>query len=803
MFDIVHRIQDHLKRGFTRLLPGDPEAGVSFGDAADMADIDGDIAEVGDFAEMPAFDVKTHDGEPVAEPTSIPDWIDVPGDHTRFTFLKTVLGKVPYSEAQIDEIQRRYDFAVRHGRTWMSRQGEVEGWRRVALVGIGRGMHRLMGVTDAGLFVVAEVSFSGEERQLEWLRDDYAGSAIWRRTGGGRRTEMTQLIGPLPSEVRQPSRLRMDPREIARRFLDPDDPEIQRTGYYLAQQWTFNTRAKAFREMIDGMTMLKTRPFRLLPYPDHETNRMWTSPRPKGKLVGMISWSSRKKIERILYSLWRELDPEVRHLMRSTLAMSGADAQWFAGCSFQETDMLPPANAVTPLVAQDPIGGDPLVAIARRQAVRAFPILSEAMKWNPNLLGVIDRREPLVPALARELGTTVEMIHALRGLTWQRAACKPGRPPLDAFRAIQPAELPKNRRGFRALAALGQYATSAGIDPDVLRRRARGRYEEALHQLGRVDAAGMKDHLDDLFKRLVIPAVLARHPESFGQILKEGWGDRLEIGWEVQTEKKAFAMRCFEQMSFKDIVEANIGWHRNLGHIERDVGVDVKACHWTPLVGTLTTEANLTIREITSLADLRLQGKLEHHCVGTYGMKVTRWEGGADPLTLIVSIEQDGRVLSTAEIAIKAERKADPETGRAAEKLSVGEVRVVQNQARGNGPAPVETRAALDAFQGYLSSLHEGALEAHAAGLAAWKKSPRNDLLSSAAEALEADIDRPDYLETAWQHYAPLLPRAVRKAGLDHFLDTPLLRETVRVLTDDRAPAWQAAGIDLDDAIPG
>ncbi|MCE6959676.1 PcfJ domain-containing protein [Cereibacter sphaeroides] len=762
MFDIIHRIQDHLRQGLADLLPS---AGSPGGQELD-----------------PVADMEIEERDLPGESAHGPDGTrDAAGDPERFTFLRTVLAANGYTDTQIRDVQHRYDFAVRHGRTWLSKPGEVEGWRRVATIGVGRGRHRVIGVTEAGFFVMAEVSFPAAPVLREEPRVSGSGTARRMRNPGASGygdplwIDLDAFVGPLPGQIAEFKRLDLPPGEMVRRLLDFDDTGI-RIRAVDPSCWTFNTHARAFRKFCDEMAEFKKAPFKELPDPSGKTDAARKSARrAKGKLCGMVHHETTRRMKRILFALWDELDPDMRRLMRSTLAMTGEDAQWFSGVARHRRGMDPRQTTRYGIVAA--LSGDPDMALARQQAVRAFPVLLTKIKAE-GIEQVIDARQPLIPALSSATALPPAMIQAMRGLTWQRAATKPGKPDLVGWSEVEPQYLPRTRKGFRAFAELGTFATKASIPSELLRKRARGRYEEVLHQLNRVGPEGLTDHLRDVFRRLVVPIALDRHPEWKPEIFQSGWRGAAHLSPACGAAQARFIRACLTTIPIKDIVEGSIGWHRNLGNIDRDLGVDAMGQEWQPLAGTRTTPDGLVLREILSLPDLRRQGKRERHCVGTYGDKVTRWQGKPDTVTIIVSIERGDLILSTAELGIRTGHMRDSER-EIIERLEVEGVRVVQNRARGNeAPVPEAVSAAAHLARD-LSKLPEGALEAYAEGLAAWRRLPRNGALSPEAELLNADLEAPDYLARAWKALSPLLPRGVRKAGPDRLLDAPLLADSL------------------------
>lgn len=726
MFDILNRLQDHLRRGFKDLLPAQRQVQIPV--------LENPIphAMVWGVAPTPAHDFSSHDIPKDDQPLVNPEARTT--DHRRFTFIKTVLEKSGFDAARIERVQSDYEKTVAANKVWISEKDEVEGWRRVASIGIGRASWHLMGVTDAGLFVTASAYNADGETDLH-------------------------------------------PRDAARRLRDGD---LRGMTFTNVANFSFNLHSRAFREYWQPFANARQIGFNAAtlqnPHGDPGTPA-------RAKLKGMARQHVQSRARIITRMLWGELDPDVRYRMRSSLSLSGFDAQWLAGGNVDAVRRTQNSGSLREISWEV----DPSLGVARRQAAAAFPILTQLMMDYDDIAAAVDNRAPLIPALAVHFETSQEGIRALQGLTWQKAGCSPSSVPVQSWLALPAAQMPETRKEFQAYARMIDYANKARMDTDLLRKRARGKFIETLHQLERVDPASLRDHLEDVFRRLTLPKLVSDRPELRKMLLgdiEKGWQN--DMPWTTRRLMSSFVQQCMDEMGPKDLVEASLGWHKNLGSIDRDLGVDVKGAGWSPMLGSSVTPKGLEGRELLSLPDLRRQGQTQHHCVGTYGGKVTGWKGEPGSITLIFSIEREGMVLSTAEFHLSVNYPRDKETKEIAGPLSVMGVQMIQNRARHNGAAPAETEAAITQIRKDLLALPAPALEAYAAGLRDWSSQSRDEGVTRLSEILNANLDDPDYLEKAWARLSPVLPRALRKAGLGGFLAHPMLNDFSEALEDAR-----------------
>lgn len=726
MFDILDRLQDHLRRGFKSLLPAQKP---------DLLEAPLPAARVWGVAPLPlSSPLPAPAGNPIERPETM-------RDHRRFTFIKTVLEKAGFDEDRIDRVQQDYEKTVSTNKVWISEKDEVEGWRRVASIGIGRASWHVMGVTDAGLFVTASAHNSDEETDLH-------------------------------------------PRDAARRLRAGD---LRGVTFRNPAEFSFNLHSRAFREYWQPFANARQVGFNSVTL--QNAHRDPGTP-ARAKLKGMARQHVQARARIITRMLWGELDPEVRYRMRSSLSLSGFDAQWFAGGNVDTARMTRQSGSLRE-ISWDV---DPTRGVARRQAAAAFPILTHLLMDDPDISAAVDNRAPLIPALAAHFETSQEGIRALQGLTWQKAGCSPTSIPVQSWLALPAGQMPETRKEFQAYARMIDYTIKARMDADRLRKRAKGNFIETLRQLERVDSASVRDHLEDAFRRLILPKLISDRPELRRVLvgdLEKGWQN--DLPWTARRLMLSFVQQCLDEMAPKDLVEASLGWHKNLGSIDRDLGVDVKGAGWTPILGRSATPKGLEGRELLSLPELRRQGQTQHHCVGTYGGKVTGWQGDPGSVTLIFSIEREGLVMSTAEFQLSVDYPRDKETREITGPLSVMGVRMIQNRARHNGAAPAETEAVITQIRKDLLALPAPALEAYATGLRGWASQSRDEGITRLSEILNANLDDPAYLEKAWARLSPVLPRALRKAGPDGFLAHPMLKDFSEAVDDAQREQEAAA----------
>lgn len=491
------------------------------------------------------------------------------------------------------------------------------------------------------------------------------------------------------------------------------------------------------------------------------------------------------------------LEPDMLRLMRSVCLTLSSDAEWFSGVPQGEAHLSTgPASRAH----------DGNLEAARMQAVRSYPAMARPLRDNGDYADAIDARRPLAPLIAADMGVSEAGVRLIQGLTWQKAGVRPSDPMVGLVRiASLPRDfLPSGRPEYRQLPLIA--GLSCALDssmPETIRWMASGgspyRFGRELMNNAPEDIIDAAAYVAD---KLLRPArlhglrrVCEREPDLLGAI-----GDL----WKAADIKPKAVLRGLSARAVFDLSER---WHRALPrHDDRLVSLKIDA-EWRPLVGLRALPSGTVLREIASAREMKDQGRREGHCVGGYVGEVVG--GGPDRATLIFSIEKDGAVIGTAQIAIIRTRKpgTDSRLGDA------HHVKIIQNRASKNAPVGAEAKKAAASLRRHLAGIPHGEFLSYVQDLA------RTSRKSAAARALPPHVVRAGYdiwnrerLEAAWDELSPYLPRRVRKAGLDALIDSMVPEgEVLRLRERDsgksagtpRPPFWEVDGRKIGDFLSG
>lgn len=387
---------------------------------------------------------------------------------------------------------------------------------------------------------------------------------------------------------------------------------------------------------------------------------------------------------------------------------------------------------LVPQLSGDPSRPD--ILIRRAQAGRLFGSLVSVLR-EPAITQIIDRGEPLTPALAGHLGLTEAELRAFRGARDMRASIEQWDDFAVAARRLKTYSVPRHQwpgAGQPERPAVWQKSPWLGsprthlIRPDYLEEKEAG-VQDAILALK-----------DDILRPLVTnrrPAAVSRDT-VIAQFVNELDFPPSRRG---SMDYRAFLLGLHQAIvgtrKPKAFQEAAALWHRRAAslsalrheHTAERPGWPALCAPWRSCDGRYDVVA------LTSASDLVIEGNEMQHCVGGYYDVCRRGD------TQILSVRRDGRRAATVEVALEGPIEAPA--------LKVGQFKAIRN-----------TRPADDLHDVLRDFLRDVRSQAHAMNdvtLARYRRRmhKRGDY------AWRSDALPLDHAREAYPLYRPLLPR--------------------------------------------
>ena len=424
------------------------------------------------------------------------------------------------------------------------------------------------------------------------------------------------------------------------------------------------------------------------------------------------------------------------------------------------------------------------MALVRRQAFRAYPILAKYLYTLPDLRNAIDARTSLSAAIAKKWNVPEARVKRLSGLTRQKVASLR----IHEILRLPEGSVPNTRDGFQDLGIFrrfGYFLYQKDL-VDTLNYLSRdGNPWRLLDGIKQTNERDISDAVNFLVLKLYIPAGLERvrriADDLGGKIPKSAkhkkiFSDFMEASRNSDGNFPDFRMKI-EKLSHgkmketgrnnvlstftpRELLDFSDWYHRNQARCEDRLETVSLNMEWPGLFGTLDLETECIARELTSSKEIKAQGRREDHCVGGYVSHIlnsTLEPGGR--MTLIFSIEQENQVLCTAEILCEQTKK------ESRLQAWVGQCRGYHNkdpspaaQDMANQVAAILSRTEPAICHAYLDELQRTRVE-------------YNRISKLGPRMMECGFDPWDrnMLETAWEILSPALPRRLRKPGLNDF----------------------------------
>ena len=416
------------------------------------------------------------------------------------------------------------------------------------------------------------------------------------------------------------------------------------------------------------------------------------------------------------------------------------------------------------------------VIMARQQAVRAYPLLSEIFRHDYMLCNTIDGKTSLSKAIADYFNVEERKVKRISGMTWQQVGSVSQ--PLESlhfmisdFLHLPDKCFPKTVEQFQHLDVLREFGCSL-YGEDLIefadRLSKNGDPWQLIDRMKQTSGRDVLDAVNFLVQKLLVPAMIAD-----GEIP----GDTLE---------KTGRDEVLKHFKVKELLDWSDRYHRNIAQYEDRLDFISINRDWPGMLGTIDLGNGCRARELTSSVALKAQGRAEDHCVGGYVSTILDLDDhSGGQAVMVFSLEQNDRISSTVEIMCFLECSAEDEYKQneckqkqiGQEKKYCLRTQICQNKARSNKPpscmagdlakqvAARLQQAGPETFRAYLDQLHEACVE-------------QDRTSGFESHIIECGFDPRNraHFEKVWSILAPALPKRFRKDGLDTFVANRLSR---------------------------
>lgn len=489
------------------------------------------------------------------------------------------------------------------------------------------------------------------------------------------------------------------------------------------------------------------------------------------------------------WAICQALDPDVLRIMRGTQQTSTRNAEILTGGD--------------EIVGLDFNSGSAGLdkAEARKQAIKSYPILAKYLLSDPKLLEVIDERRPLAKEIAKKLKTDVKSIGRLQGLTWQRAATSPSNPKrtISILLDLDDKFVPKNRVEFKALERLISHFDYSLFHREVdlnklLETAIPGRNPYSLAKtLEKIVPDDVRDATAFLIEKLHVPAAilkLKKHCEENNLV----WDCRY---FRLQREMMA---DLDTSTSLTERFKISDKYHRNLQrYISHVVKID-RDVEWQTMIGEMSLPGNVVAREVNSSEWLKRIGLEESHCVGSYGRMILH--SGPSKGTHVFLLEDDKGGRSTAQLKTSLREQKD-KNGNISYKIKA---KVIQNRAKQNAAPPSHLASAAMSLASEITKKDPSVFDAYVKAIAPVRHRHEHHRGLPLAIISSGYVPWNEaHMQDAWDALSHLLPRRVRKAGLDAFIESRDITDQIDFCIPanlstglDKRNLWDDFGPDLD-----
>ena len=486
---------------------------------------------------------------------------------------------------------------------------------------------------------------------------------------------------------------------------------------------------------------------------------------PRKGIIAYLGKLTGQDFKQARLALRNALDPDVVKTMHGTGLASIKGINWLTG-----GDGVPPE-----------------IIFARKQAVRAYPILArQFLDVNSTTLrNAIDARTSLSDAIAVYFNLDKDgqqrKIKRLQGLTWQRADADPNHTARRIRDILNMPEriVPKTQKQFKQLKHFREFGRSV-FDENLRQTMERlsrdGNPWNLIERIEQTSGRNVNDAVVFLAKKLHVPAILNKvnmiadhHGIIPPRRLTQDDDNRFH---RIMLEKAKDAIRS----SFKtrELLDWSDRYHRNIARYEdRLVTINLEQ-DWPGILETIKCDHGHIARELTSSRALKTQGRMEDHCVGGYLPSVLEGENNpSKEATLIFSIEKNDKILSTVEIGCVRNPcySIDSETGSKTKTFRI-KARVIENLARSNKAPCMDAIRIANQVAKQLEQVKPKAWKSYLDGLE-HSRAEQDRISGIDSQIRNCGFDPFDrvMMERVWAELKPALPRALRREELDGFID--------------------------------
>jgi hypothetical protein len=648
----------------------------------------------------------------------------------RYGFIETIYRQAGIEDTEAtDAATMSYADYRRRNRIAYYNQGQIEGWRIAAIEQRGDSVN-FHGVTDDGIIVSKgyRKSFSLPEEfefdgKFDWTFSDPIACT--------KQLAEATLTNEAPQNTH--------PQDI------PDLPLI-------IQSHSFARNISDRRMSILSATRTQNR----------DIDYSEKGDKARTKISHVAKQDEIRRYGAMTNAFMKALDPSVQKIMRSTAVYNHEYANWLSGKAYQDGNFE----------------RDHIHARNRQRAVEAYPLFANKLRKTMRLRDTIDQGRPLNPALSKSLEVPLKTVPKLQGLTWQKVGRDVFHEPralLKMVAMIDSNHVPNTRSGFAGLqvsttAACHLALASNQKTPEDLLTSVGGRFEKIKELSHNNPPAGISDMATDIRNKLVGPAI-------FQTAMKLGLNEKEAAEF---SSEKANDIGPLDGLSVRNAMEASIRWHRNERVYKAKLedpeitGDD----HWNTLVGELDLEKGYHAKERDSTSELKRAGEKHNNCIGGYTDDVLHGR------SIVVGIYKGDEMVSNLELTdfFDGHQVEDPATG---EVVTKRDTYIQQNLGYNNSdpsPAVIEAGKRL---KKHVDNLPEGDWDKYEMGLEEAKQRRKNriDLPAVTVRAGYHATSR-EKLETAWEHYKELLPKADRKKGLDGWIEDriePIVKQDLAI----------------------
>ena len=594
-------------------------------------------------------------------------------------------------------------------RIWLSEENQIPGFRRIGMIGIDNGEMIVPVTTEDGLFGLYEVNDPGMHKQPM--------GEILRAVLEGERCSLSKT--------------------------DPSRDKIYNINHFsrnhrLLVRQLFFARAAPVEAALKNRTNLDDR----------------ICGRFMSKLSGVLHDRAARNVGGIRKAIANSLDRDMFKLAWGNHQTDNLTLSWLSGADVNNFSRTPYVLTTEETKQRH---------LYRMQAASAYPFLLEDLSM---FTRIIDEGAPLAETICTYMDIPSHVLSALNGKTSRMIG--PSKARLSVLSHIEPDNFPnkiKEWRAFWSISVSDYFSRSQEIptakasslteDEIDLRKNFKQKLQDNLHHMSKdwegsvqrypeIISGNYRDMISSLYKGLAIPALLENDMISETDII-----NRYHYG------AREFSYLLCSEYGLKQLENASRSWHRSIHNISDLLRVEDDT-YWSSLLGNFESGDKITVRELTSSHDLKVQGIMENHCVGGYTSEILCAAALPD-FSLIFSIEKEGQILST--VQVKCTQGNNDQY----------DFHISQNNAKSNTAPCREAIEVATQILEKLRALPPARLERYRRSMASTQNNMQTSKVSDLGVVCDYDVTSAGFKEKAWDTLSTHLPRKFRKLGPDEF----------------------------------